>query len=69
MADLTDDEKIAITMDTIRNQPMETIGQMALIQLSRLAIETKAKDCVLSTEATINDCRYKLSMKVTYKKV
>lgn len=69
MENLTEEQKNQIAIEMLNKQPLETIGQVALLKLSKLAIETNAADVTMSTKATIEGTRYECKMKVTYKKI
>lgn len=65
MKNLTEDERIKITLETIKDQPLETVGQLALLRISELAISMNSAKSTLSTEATFDGKRYKCEMVVT----
>lgn len=59
----------AIVRRLLEKEPIETMGQVALLKLGELGINTNAETVTVSTEATINEKRYALKMVVTYKKI
>jgi hypothetical protein len=63
----TKEAQVKKVMDLLNTVPLETAGQWATLKLGELAITTGAKDCVLSTDATIQNKRYDIKMRVTYK--
>ncbi len=68
LKDLTLEQKIEITLETLKNQPTQTIGHMALLKMAELGISTCAEETELKTEATFNDERYKCKMTVTWER-
>jgi hypothetical protein len=69
MKQLTDDEKVKITMECLKEQPLETVGQIALLKISEMAISVNSAETVLSTEATFNEKRYKCKMLITWEEI
>jgi hypothetical protein len=69
MKELTKEEKIDIALEMLKEEPLETLGQIALLKLSELAINANSDETVLSTEATFNGKRYKCKMLVTYSEI
>lgn len=66
MKNLSESEMTSITMEMLNKQPLETIGQVALLKISELAIKTNSQETTLTTEATFNKKRYKCKMVVTW---
>lgn len=66
---MKEEQKTKMIMDALNKQPLETIGTVALLKISELAISTNSAETTLKTEATIDGERYELQMVVTYKKL
>lgn len=69
MNNLTEEQKNQIAVEMLNAHPIETIGHVALLKLSKLAIETNAANVEMKTEATIEGNRYECKMRITYKKI
>lgn len=69
MKKLTEDEKYAIVREMLEKEPMEAVGQIALIKLAELAVSTNAEDVTLRCESTFDGKRYDCKMVVTAKKL
>ena len=65
---ITEDERKFI-MAVLNEQPLETVGQIALLKIAELAINCNSDETTLSAEATFNGKRYKCTMLVTWKKI
>jgi len=63
---LSDKEVSALVIQELKKQPLETVGQVALLKISELAINANSNETTLSTEATFNGKRYKCNMLITY---
>lgn len=66
---LTDEQREQIALEEFRKQPLQNICTVAVIKIAELAISTEAESGDLTTEATLNGKRYKITATVTYKEV
>lgn len=64
--ELTDEQKSEIAIEMLHKQPIQTVGQVALLNLAKIGIETGSKNVVLQTDATIKGKRYNCKMEVSY---
>jgi hypothetical protein len=69
MTNLTEEQKVGIAMEMLRKEPFDVLGQIALLKLAELAINTNSAETTLSTEATFEGKRYKCKMLVTWKEI
>ena len=69
MNNLSTEQKIDIALEMIKKEPAATIGQLALLKLAELGINMNSEKTTLSTDATVNQKRYKCKMTVTWEKV
>jgi len=69
MNNLSTEQKIDIALEMIKKEPAATIGQLALLKLAELGINMNSEETTLSTEATVNQKRYKCKMIVTWEKI
>ncbi len=69
MTNLTDEERQQIAIEEFRKEPIETLCHVAILKLAEMAINTKAESTTQTTEATFNDKRYSVEMKITYKEI
>lgn len=69
MENLTQEQKIDIALEMLEKEPLQTVGQIALLKLSKLAVEANSEETVLSTEATFNGKRYKCKMLITWEEI
>jgi hypothetical protein len=65
MKNLTEEQKTKIALEMLDKEPMETIGEIALLKLSQLAVSVNSEETVLSTKATFNGKRYECKMLIT----
>ena len=66
MENLTEDQKTKITMEMLNAQPLQTVGQIALLKIAEMAVSANSEETTLSTEATFEGKRYKCKMVVTW---
>lgn len=69
MENLTQEQKADIAIEMIEKEPLQTVGQIALLKISKLAIESNSDEITLSIKATFNGKRYKCKMSVTYEEI
>jgi hypothetical protein len=69
MCNLTQKQKTKITMEQLNKEPIETIGQVALLKMAELGIESNATNVEQTVESTMQGERYACSMVVTWKKL
>jgi len=69
MEDLTEEEKTKITMEMLRDQPLQTIGTVALLKIAELAINANSDETEMSLEGTFSGKRYKCKMVVTWEEL
>lgn len=69
MEKLTEAQKSKITMEMLRKEPMETVGQIALLKLAELGVNMNSEETNLSTKATFNGKRYKCNMLITWEEI
>lgn len=69
MENLTQEQKIDIAFEMLEKEPLQTIGQIALLKIAELAIESNSDKTTLTTEATFNGKRYNCKMSVTYEEI
>lgn len=53
----------------LNKEPLQTVGQIALLKMCELAVSTNSEETVMSTEATFGEERYKCKMVVTWEKL
>jgi hypothetical protein len=66
MKELTQEDRTKIAKEELNKEPVETIGQVALLKMADLGISTGAKNVEQTIEATLQGERYACSMVVTW---
>jgi hypothetical protein len=69
MDNLTQEERTKIAKEELNKEPIETIGQVALLKMADLCISTGAENAEQTVEATLQGKRYACSMVVTWKEI
>jgi len=62
---MTKKQEIQFVREKINECPLETVGQIALLKLADLAVETNSNETTLTIEATLHGKKYKCKMVVT----
>lgn len=63
---MTHQQEIDLVKRMLKDEPVETVGQLALLKLSELGLSVNSENVKLSTKATFNKKRYECIMIVTY---
>lgn len=69
MQNLTEKEKIEITKEMMDKEPLLTVGTIALIKISELAIAANSEETELSIELVFNDKKYTCKMVSTWEEI
>jgi hypothetical protein len=64
--ELTEQQKVDITLKMLNKEPIKTIGQMALLKICEMAIGMNSAETTWDTEATFDGKRYKCIMVATW---
>jgi len=69
MENLTQEQRTQIALEEYGKEPVELIAHLAILKLSEIGINTGAESVTQTTEATFNEKRYSIEMKITYKEI
>lgn len=64
---MTREQEIELVRRMLKDEPMATVGHLAVLKLAEAAINANAKELTLTTEATFNNKVYDCKLEVTYK--
>lgn len=66
MKNLTEEQKVKITMEMLRAQPLKILANIALLKIVEIGVASKSDETTLITEATFEGKRYKCKMSVNW---
>ena len=67
--DLTGEQKVQVTMEMLKNQPLETIGLYTLLKLSDIGIAMNSDATELSCKGIFSGKNYNCKMLITWEEI